>query len=66
MIENVTPLQVLASLTLVLLALVLGLVLDLGVTKRLMVAVARAAVQLLAVGLLFGFIAEAGRAMVLA
>lgn len=66
MIENVTPLQVLASLTLVALALVLGLVLDLGVTKRLVVAVARAAVQLVAVGLLFGFIAEAGRAMMLA
>ena len=66
MIEDVQPLQVAASLVLIAVTAAIGIALDLGITRRLLVAAARAAVQLLAVGLLFGFIAGAGRAMALA
>ncbi len=66
MIQDVNPLQVSASLTLVAVALLLGRALDLGVTRRLVVAVLRAAVQLLAVGAVFGFIARSSQAMTLA
>lgn len=66
MIENVSPLQVVASLVLVAIALGLGLLLELGVTRRLIVAVVRAAAQLLAVGVVFGFIANSSQAMALA
>lgn len=66
MIDNVSPIQVLASLILVLVAAVLGLLLDLRVTRRLVIAVVRAAVQLIAVGAIFGFIARSGQAMALA
>ncbi|MGH1491173.1 MAG: ABC transporter permease [Acidimicrobiales bacterium] len=66
MIENVTAWNVVASLILVAIALLAGLILELGVTRRLIVAVVRAAVQLLAVGLLFGWIATSGSAMLLA
>lgn len=65
-IDDVQPIQVAASFVLIAVTAVLGLVLDLGITRRLLMASARAAVQLLAVGLLFGFIAGASRAMVLA
>lgn len=63
---DVGAVQVAASLTLVGLAVVLSAVLGLGLTRRLVVAALRAAGQLLAVGVVFGFIAGADRAMVLA
>jgi putative ABC transport system permease protein len=66
MIENVTWGQAAASLTLVVLTIAVGWWLRLGVTRRLVVAAARAAVQLIAVGLLFGLIVESSRALVLA
>lgn len=66
MIDNVSPVQVAASLVLVAVALVLGALLELGVTRRLVVAVVRAAGQLFAVGLVFGFIVDSSRAMALA
>lgn len=65
-IKDVTAVQVLASLTLVGVAAVLSAVLGLGLTRRLVVAAVRAALQLLAVGVLFGFIVGASRAIVLA
>lgn len=66
MVESVSALQVVASFTLVAVAVVLGWWLELGVTRRLLVASGRAAVQLLAVGVLFGFIVGSDRAMGLA
>ena len=66
MIEDVSYLQAAASLVLILIAVVLGVALNLGLTRQLLVAVVRAAVQLLAVGVIFGWIATSGRAMVLA
>lgn len=66
MIEDVTALQVVASLALVGVAAGLSGLLGLGLTRRLVTAAARAAGQLLAVGLLFGFIVGAGQAMALA
>ena len=65
-IEDVTAVQVLTSLTLVVLAGALSAGLGHGLTRRLATAAVRAAVQLLAVGLLFGFIVEADRSMALA
>lgn len=65
-LEEVSPWSVIASLVLVAIAIGLGLLLELGVTRRIVVAVMRAAVQLLAVGLLFGWIATSGSAMALA
>ena len=66
MIEDVSFVQVAASLVLIAVAVVLGLALQLGLTRPILVAAARAAVQLLAVGLIFGWIAESGSAMALA
>ncbi|MGI9594902.1 MAG: ABC transporter permease [Acidimicrobiales bacterium] len=66
MIDNVSPIQVVASLVLVAVALILGWLLNLGLTRRLLVATVRAAVQLLAVGFVFGAIVGADRAMTLA
>lgn len=66
MIESVSPVQILASLVLVALAVVAGWIMDLGLTRRLLMASARAAVQLLAVGLLLGLILASSKAMVLA
>ncbi|MEM7325342.1 MAG: ABC transporter permease [Actinomycetota bacterium] len=66
MIDDIEAVQVVASLALVGLAAVLSGLLRLGLTRRLTVASVRAAVQLLAVGFLFGFIIDADRAMVLA
>lgn len=63
---DVSALNVAASLVLVAIALGIGLALQLGVTRRIIIAVVRAAVQLLAVGLLFGWIASSGSAMLLA
>ncbi len=60
------PLQVVASLVLIAVTAAVGLALELGITRQLAVASVRALIQLLAVGLLFGFIAEAGPAMILA
>lgn len=57
---------VIASLALVGLALGLSRWLGIGIERELVVASVRAAVQLLAVGLLFGFIFEADLALVLA
>lgn len=65
-IEDIGAVQVLASLTLVVLAGALSALLGLGLNRRLAIAALRAALQLLAVGFLFGFIVEAGRAMMLA
>jgi putative ABC transport system permease protein len=65
-LADVSAISVAASLVLVAVAFVLGLILQLGVSRQLIVAVARAAVQLLAVGLLIGWIAESGSAMTLA
>lgn len=66
MIEDVTYAQAAASLVLIAVAVLLGLVMNLGLTRQLMVAVVRAAVQLLAVGLVFGWIATSDQAMALA
>ncbi|MEM7273934.1 MAG: ABC transporter permease [Actinomycetota bacterium] len=55
-----------ASLVLVVVAGVLSALLRLGLTRQLVIASVRAAVQLLAVGLLFGFITQSGRSMILA
>ncbi len=66
MIDDVTAVQVAASLVLVAVALLLGLLLDLGLSRRLTIAVVRAAAQLLAVGFVFGYIARSGQAMLLA
>ena len=66
MIRDVSVVQALASLVLVAVALVLGLVLRLGLTRQLVVAAVRAFVQLLAVGSLFTVITGADRAMALA
>ena len=66
MIRDVTVVQVAASLVLVLAALIGGWWLDLGITRRLSVAVVRAAVQLIAIGFLLGWIVGAGQAMLLA
>ena len=66
MIEDVSFVQVAASLVLIAVSVVLGLALQLGLTRQILVAAARAAVQLLAVGLIFGWIAESGSAMALA
>ncbi len=65
-LDEVSVWNVAASLVLVAVAVVLGLVLELGVTRRILIAVVRAAVQLLAVGLLFGWIATSASAMALA
>lgn len=65
-IESVSLVQVLASLTLVALAVAAGAVMRLGLTRQLLVASARAAVQLLAVGLILGTIVSADEALVLA
>jgi putative ABC transport system permease protein len=66
MVTDVTLLQVAASLVLVGAAAAGGALLQLGVTTKLIVASVRALVQLLAVGLLFGFIARSGQSMALA
>lgn len=66
MTRDVTAIQVAASLILVLVALVGGWSLGLGITRRLLVAVVRAAVQLIAIGFLLGWIIGADRAMLLA
>lgn len=66
MIEDMSFAQVVASLVLIGVALILGLALSLGLTRQLLVAAARAAVQLLAVGFLFGWIARSNQAMALA
>lgn len=66
MIRDVTFTQVAASLSLVVVAAVVGLVLQLGVTRRIVVATIRAFVQLVAVGLLFVAIAGSDQSMLLA
>jgi len=64
--QDVTAVQVAASLVLVLVALAGGWWMGLGITRRLVVAVVRAAVQLVAIGFLLGRIIGADQAMVLA
>ncbi len=66
MIEDISYVQAAASLVLIAVAVVLGLTLSLGLTKQLLVSVVRAAVQLLAVGFVFGWITGADQAMLLA
>lgn len=66
MIESVSWTQTAASLVLVVLTMAVGWWLRLGITRQLLVAAARAAVQLLAVGLLFGLIVSSSQAIALA
>ena len=66
MIESVSWIQAAASLVLVALTMAVGWWLRLGITRQLVVASARAAVQLVAVGVLFGFIVASSQAMALA
>ncbi len=66
MIESVSWVQAAASLILVAVTMAVGWWLHLGITRRLLIATARAAAQLVAVGVLFGVIITSSRAMVLA
>ncbi len=66
MIEDVSWMQAAASLVLVALTMALGWWLRLGITRQLIVASARAAAQLVAVGLLFGLIVTSSQALALA
>ena len=66
MIDSVSWAQTAASLVLVMLTMLIGWWLRLGITRRLLIAAARAAVQLVAVGLLFGLIVSSSQAMALA
>ncbi len=66
MIESVSWTQTAASLVLVALTMAVGWWLRLGITRQLLVAAARAAVQLVAVGLLFGLIVSSSQAIALA
>jgi len=66
MIESVSWIQAASSLALVAVTMAVGWWMRLGVSTRLLVAAARAAVQLIAVGFLFALIVESQRAMALA
>ena len=66
MIESVSWTQAAASLVLVVLTMAIGWWLKLGITRQLLVAAARAAAQLVAVGVLFGLIVTSTRAFALA
>ncbi len=66
MIESVTWTQAGASVVLVAVAIGLSLWLQLGLSGRILVAAARAAVQLVAVGFVLGFIVSSDRSMALA
>ncbi len=66
MIDSVSWAQAAASLVLVALAMAVGWWLRLGITRRLLIAAARAAAQLVAVGALFGLIVTSSRAITLA
>ncbi len=65
-IESVSLVQVLASLVLVVMAVAAGAVMGLGLTRQLLIASLRAAIQLLAVGLILGTIVSADSALILA
>lgn len=66
MIDSVSWTQAAASLVLVALTMVIGWWLRLGITGQLLLAAVRAAVQLVAVGVLFGLIVSSSQAIALA